>query len=102
MATSIKRTNRGPMNFSVMQHADIPQGRKGKHRGIVSQILSDLDRVQTGAALKVPLKQLSDTKAKIRAALNRASRKAGRRVATASDDDFLYIWNETPQAMSRK
>lgn len=98
----MKRTSRGPMNFSVMQQADVPQGRKGKHKGIVTQILSDLDRVRSGAALKVPLSQLSDSKAKIRAALNRASRKAGRCVATASDDKFLYIWNETPGATSRK
>ena len=102
MASGDKRTTRRPMNFSVMQQADVPQGRKGKHRGIVMQILSDLDRVQTGAALKVPLKQLSDSKARIRAALNRASRKAGRRVATASDDDFLYVWNETVRSTSRK
>ena len=98
----MKRTKMAPMNFSVMEQADVPQGRNGKHKTIVTKILSDLDRVETGAALKVPLRQLSDGKAKVRAALNRASRKAGRRVATASDGNFLYIWNETPSAAPRK
>jgi hypothetical protein len=28
--------------------------------------------------------------------LNRATRKHGRTVATASDGTFLYVWNETP------
>lgn len=85
-----------PMNFKGMAQADVPQGRNGKHKAIVTKILSDLDQVQKGIALKVPLAQLADTKEKVRSALNRATRKGGRNVATASDDTFLYVWNETP------
>jgi hypothetical protein len=85
-----------PMNFKGMAQADVPQGRNGKHKAIVTRILSDLDQVQKGVALKVPLAQLSDTKENVRSALNRATRKRGRNVATASDDTFLYVWNETP------
>ena len=85
-----------PMNFKGMAQADVPQGRNGKHKAIVTKILSDLDQVQKGVALKVPLAQLADTKENVRSALNRATRKRGRNVATASDDTFLYVWNETP------
>jgi hypothetical protein len=59
------------------------------------KILSDLDQVQKGVALKVPLAQLTESKERVRSALNRATRKSGRSVATASDDTFLYVWNET-------
>ena len=45
-------------------------------------------------AIKVPFADLADTKEKVRSALNRATRKAGRDVVTASDGDFLYIWNQ--------
>jgi hypothetical protein len=83
-----------PMNFKTMAQADVPQGRNGKHKQIVTQILSDLDQVPMGTALKVPLKELAESKAKVRSALNRATRKGGRNVATASDDSFLYVWNE--------
>jgi len=31
----------------------------------------------------------------VRSALNRATRKARRNVATATDEDFLYVWNVT-------
>ena len=48
-----------------------------------------------GVALRVPLTQLAEGKENVRSALNRAARKSGRRVATASDGGFLYIWNET-------
>ena len=44
---------------------------------------------------KVPLAQLEQSKEKVRSALNRATRKAGRKVATASDDDYLYVWNQS-------
>jgi len=30
----------------------------------------------------------------VRSALNRATRKAGLKVQTASDGDFLYVWND--------
>jgi DNA helicase TIP49 (TBP-interacting protein) len=94
MARRETKTERRPMNFESMQRVDVPQGRNGKHKPIVTKIIADLDRVSTGTAIKVPLESLDESKAKVRSALNRATRKAGRRVATASDEDFLYVWNE--------
>ncbi|HKY21059.1 MAG TPA: hypothetical protein VJM31_07560 [Vicinamibacterales bacterium] len=91
----MKPSKKLPMHFKSMQQADVPQGRNGKHKRIVLAILSDLDQIEKGAALKVPLAELSESKAKVRSALNRATRKDGRRVATASDDTFLYVWNES-------
>jgi hypothetical protein len=82
------------MNFKTMAVPDVPQGRNGKHKEIVTQILSDLDQVHEGVALKVPLVDLAESKEKVRSALNRATRKAGRVVVTASDDKFLYVWNQ--------
>ena len=83
-----------PMNFKTIEQADVPQGRHGKHNGVVTKILSDLDQVGEGVALKIPLAELAESKEKVRAALSRGSRKAKRKVATAADADFLYIWNE--------
>ena len=89
------RKNKVAMNFKVMPQAEVPQGRNGKHKPIVTRILSDLDQAAPGVALKVPLAELSESKEKVRSALNRAVRKDGRHVATASDDIYLYVWNET-------
>ena len=83
-----------PMNFKGMPQVDVPQGRNGRHKAIVTRILSDLDQLAKGVALKIPLADLADTKENVRSALNRATRKGGRHVATASDDTFLYVWNE--------
>jgi hypothetical protein len=87
-------TKKLPMNFKGMLTSDVPQGRNGKHKGIVTKILSDLDQIGQGFALKVPLAALADSKENVRSALNRATRKGGRHVATASDDTYLYVWNE--------
>jgi hypothetical protein len=89
------RNGKVAMNFKVMSQADVPNGRNGKHKSIVTKILSDLDQTKPGVALKVPLAQLANSKEKVRSALNRATRKDGRHVATASDETYLYVWNET-------
>lgn len=88
-------TKSAPMHFKTVVRADLPQGRNGKHKEIVTLILRDLDNLKDGAALKLPLADLPDIKANIRSALNRACRKAGRRVATLTDENFLYVWNMT-------
>jgi len=88
------RSIKALMNFKTMAQTDVPQGRNGKHKQVVTRILSDLDQVEKGIALKVPLAALAESKEKVRSALNRATRKAGRNVATATDANFLYIWNE--------
>ena len=87
------QTKTGPMHFKTMVQLNVPQGRNGKHKQIVTTILKDLDRLKVGSALKVPLAELVESKERVRSALNRATRKAGRRVATASDTTFLYVWN---------
>src|SRR5580765_3069743 len=87
------RTKRIALQFATMAMADVPKSRDGKHRKIVALVLSELDELKPGTAIKVPLAALGDTKANVRSALNRASRKAKRNVATAADENFLYVWN---------
>jgi hypothetical protein len=93
MAMTDKKIKAVPMHFKTMVQAEVPQGRNGKHKLIVTTILKDLDRLPAGAALKVPLSELDESKEKVRSALNRATRKGGRNVATATDAEFLYVWN---------
>ena len=80
-------------HFRTLDLGDVPHSRNGKHRTIVTMILRDLDQLKDGAALRVPLGELGSTKENVRSALNRATRKAKRNVATATDDNFLYVWN---------
>jgi hypothetical protein len=82
-------------HFKTVAQLDVPHSRNGKHKKIVSMILRDLDQLKEGSAIRVPLAALGDSKENVRSALNRATRKIKRTVATATDDSFLYVWNVT-------
>jgi hypothetical protein len=90
-------TARPAAHFKTMAQLDVPNSRNGKHKKIVTLILHDLDQLKEGAAIKIPLADLGDSKENVRSALNRATRKSDRNVATATDDEFLYVWN-SPKA----
>jgi hypothetical protein len=87
------KTSPAVSRFKTLDLGDVPRSRNGKHKLIVSLILRDLDQLKASAALRVPLAELGDTKENVRSALNRATRKAKRNVATATDENFLYVWN---------
>lgn len=84
--------------FESVPQLDVPKGRDGKHKKIVTQLMNDIGNLRPGTALKVPLQALPDSKENIRAALNRATRLKGLDVATSSDSEFLYIWNLEPSS----
>jgi len=93
MTINIRKAHRSGRYFATMAQVDVPQGRSGKHKSVVTEIIADLDKLENGAALKIELAELDDSKENIRSALNRVTRKQKRNVSTASDDQFLYVWN---------
>jgi hypothetical protein len=81
-----------PLSFQSVLQVDVPKGRDGKHKQIITRLLTEIDGLVHGSALKVPLAQLPDTKENIRAALSRAARQQNLKIATSSNEDFLYVW----------
>jgi hypothetical protein len=80
------------MKFGSILQDQVPKGRDGKHKQIVTQLLSDLEQLADGSALKIPLVELPDSKENIRSALSRATNQRGIEIATSSDAEFLYVW----------
>ena len=62
MATS--RGKIAPAHFKTMVQADVPQGRNGKHKQIVSLIMSGLESLKSGSAIKILLRELAESKRK--------------------------------------
>lgn len=91
--------NTSSMRYESINQADVPKGRDGKHKQIITTILNDIDLLESGRALKIPLSALPDSKENIRSALNRATRQRGIEVSTSSDSEFLYVW-KTAKASS--
>jgi len=80
------------MKFNSVLQADVPKGRDGKHKEIVTQLLSDISQLDAGSALKIPLSDLPDSKENIRAALSRAATQQKLQISTSSNDEFLFVW----------
>jgi hypothetical protein len=91
MGTASKRMPK----YKTVAQLDVPHDRNGKHKEIVTEILADLEQLKKDSAMRIPLKDLIDTKENVRSALNRATRKAGITVSTATDKDYLYVWKVT-------
>jgi TusA-related sulfurtransferase len=87
-----ERDGKTVMRFQAVQRTNIPTGRNGKHRAIVLALLSDIEKLAKGEALKVPLADLPDSKENIRSALNRATKQREIELGTSSDEEHLYIW----------
>ena len=80
------------MRFKSVLQVDVPKGRDGKHKQIITQLLSDLEQLDKGSALQIPLTELPDTKANIRSALSRAASQRKLSIATSSNDEYLFVW----------
>jgi hypothetical protein len=80
------------MKFESVLQVNVPKGRDGKHKEIITQLLSDIAQLGPGTALKIPLSELPDTKQNIRSALSRAANQKKINLATSSNDEFLYVW----------
>jgi hypothetical protein len=97
MATN-SDTNSAPPRFQSISQLDVPKRRDGKHKKIVLELLSDIEQLESGSAMKIPLAALPGSKENIRSALNRATRQKGIEVATSSDAEFLYVWRVDPES----
>jgi hypothetical protein len=86
------------VNFGVMSQGEVPHGRNGKHKSIVTRILDDLEQLKSGNAIRIRLDELPDSKEKVRAALSRALKQKNIDVITSTDDEHLYIWHSPRKA----
>lgn len=83
------------LHFETVGVNDVPHERKGKHNALMTRILHDLQRIQPGIALKVPVSALGSEKIEnIRAALAREIKKTTLKIGTLIDDDYFYVWRK--------
>lgn len=87
----------GPVHFPAIPLTAI-SSRIGKQSKIVSEILSDLTRLDADSALKIDLAQVGQDKAALRSALHRGAKKKDVALLTASDDKHLYVFRRMQKA----
>jgi len=94
--------NGNDSHYTAVDLSDIPQGRKGKHRKTVADILADLAKLSDKQAVKIPLSSLNGEKMQnLRSALNRVTRERKLPVLTSSDEKYLYVWRTDSPKITR-
>jgi hypothetical protein len=91
MSNARKSSSKLP-NFETISQLDLPSGRKGKHHELLVHVLQDLQRLEEGRAIRIPLDEFESSVPELRSAINRATRKQELNIATSSDEEFLYVW----------
>ena len=89
------KDNKNPpprLHFAAIPLSAAANRRMGKHYKMVSQILSDLEKLDQYSALKVEFLKVGVKKTDLGAALHRAAQKTNVPVATSSDDKYLYVF----------
>src|SRR5271165_4425128 len=89
--------NGNDTHYAAVNRSDVPQGRRGKYRKAVADILADLSKLNARQAVKIPLSSLNGEKMQnLRSALNRVTRERNIPVETSSDEKYLYVWRADP------
>ncbi len=81
-------------NFDSISQELLPNGRKGKHHQLILQVLQDLEKLEPGRAIKIPIADFPGSAADIRSAIGRATKKIKLDILTSTDDEFFYVWKK--------
>jgi len=81
--------------FESINRSAVPHTRRGKHRGMVEQIIREVEGLKGKKALKIPRSALGSAKIEhIRSALSRASAQMNLALSTSTDDNYFYVWRD--------
>ena len=81
------------LKYRRVELSSLRKGRRGKHHDIVEGILAELEEVQPGSALEIPLADVDGIGlANLRSAVHRATNSAGLSIQTLADEKNFYVW----------
>jgi hypothetical protein len=88
--------------FPAVLLTSVSNSRSGKHHKIVSDILSDVDRLDEYSAVKINFVEAGLKKADLRSAVHRGAKKRKLAVLTTSDDCHLYVFRGPAAIKTRR
>jgi len=87
-----KNPERTPQYEKVLL-VDLKHGREGKHHDLMDGIFDELEVLESGSALKIPLSSVGDVSlANLRSAVHRKASSKQLEVETVADRDNFYVW----------
>ena len=93
MAKEKKSGVQPPLKYRRVEVSGLSRNRLGKHHDLVEGIFRELEMLQAGAALEIPLSDVGGIGlAKFRSAIHRGSASRGIAIETLADKENLYVW----------
>ena len=89
------RRSRKQPEFERLPLSELRQGRRGKHHDLVKRIAGEMESLDEGEAMKIPLEDAGVTLSNLRSAVTRAMLARGVRIATFCDGKSLFLWKKT-------
>jgi hypothetical protein len=82
--------------YRQIQISSLDRGRRGKHHDLVQGIVKQLESIEAGSALEIPLDDVNGIGlANLRSAVHRGAISAGLAIETLADGKNFYVWKTT-------
>lgn len=93
MAKQTKKNLERTLKYEKVLLIDLKHGREGKHHDLMDGIFDELELLEAGSALKIPLSTVGDVSlANLRSAVHRKASSKQFEVETVADRDNFYVW----------
>jgi hypothetical protein len=82
--------------YHRVEISTLDRGRRGKHHELVQGIFKELEMVESGSALEIPLDDVGGIGlTNLRSAVHRGATASGLTIETLADDKNFYVWKTT-------
>jgi hypothetical protein len=82
-----------PLKYRRVEISGLRRNRRGKHHDLVEGIVHELEMLQPGAALEIPLDDVGGIGLpNLRSAVHRATASKGLAIETLADKENFYVW----------
>jgi hypothetical protein len=94
MAREEKAKSLRPLGqYHRVEISSLDRGRRGKHHELVQGILKELETVEPGSALEIPLGDVGGIGlTNLRSAVHRGATSTGLAIETLADGNNFYVW----------
>jgi hypothetical protein len=81
--------------YRRVQVSELNRGRRGKHHELMQGIVQDLNNLETGSALVIPLSEVGGVGlANLRSAVHRSAAAEDIEIETLADNNNFYVWRK--------
>jgi hypothetical protein len=92
------RFSRPAGKYRRVQISGLDRGRRGRHFDLVHGIIDELQSIEAGLALEIPLDDVDGVGlANLRSAVHRGASSAGLAIETLADEKNFYVWRTNPK-----